>query len=184
MSVIYNFEDNWCASALTICAANNVGVATVALMTPRCAITASTPRIEFHGMGLSRQSDQMVFAPGLVRWVYSDYGMELQTAIFTDRIQGQNHQLIVGKVRYLYAIESQKFVTPAVSYYELMDIIELEPEVSKADDDRQDITILKHRLRFSILPDAPSNPDRFLGVSNGDSFITSGGSDIIYIQVQ
>lgn len=158
MSVIYNFEDNWCASALTVCAANNVGVATLALMTPRCAITATTPRIEFHGMGFSRNSDQMAYSTTLGRWFYNDYQGEIQTAIYTDRIQGQNHQRIVGRVRYLYAIEAQKFVSPAVSYYELMDITELEPEISKVDEDRQDVTILKHRIRFGILPIAITAP--------------------------
>lgn len=158
MSVIYNFEDNWSQSMLTVCAANNCGVATAALMWPRCSITATTPRIEFHGMNFARASDQMMYSSTLGRYFYNHYQGEFQAAIFTDRIQSQNHARIVGRVRYLFSIEAQKFVTPAVSYYELMNILETQPEISTVNDDREDVTVLKWLSDFAILAIAITAP--------------------------
>ncbi len=158
MSVLYNFEDNWCQSMLTVCAANNCGVATANLNYPRSAITAVNPRIEFHGMNFARASDQMMYSSTLGRYFYNHYAGELQAAIFTDRIQGQNHARIVGRVRYLFSIEAQKFVSPAVSYYELMNIIEEPPEISVVQDDREDVTILKWRADFGMLAIAITAP--------------------------
>lgn len=158
MSVIYNFEDNWSATTLTVCAAGNVGVPTASLMFPRSSVTATTPRIEFSGANFSRASDQMAYSPTLGQWFYNHYSGEIQSAIYTDRVDGENHNRIVGRVRYLYSIEAQKFVSPAVSYYELMNIIETEPEINTVGDDREDVTILKHRIDFAILPIAITAP--------------------------
>jgi hypothetical protein len=59
-------------------------------------------------------------------------------------------------VRYLLSREAQRFVSPAVTNYVLLDIEELGSAVNVRDPegDREDVTSFRHRIEYGILPSA------------------------------
>lgn len=154
MSAIYNFRDNWAASVLTIIAAGGTGVPTANLQTPRSTVTAALPRVEVQFNGGGRASDQMAYSSTLGRHFYVHYAGEISAKVVTDRTVtvAPTHGSIVGRIDFLMSYEGQKFVSPAVSYYELLQIRKLDPGISIEEDEREDATELRYAVEFGILP--------------------------------
>lgn len=153
MSTLYNFRDNWSASVSTILACGGTGVPTANILTPRSAITAALPRLEVQFTGGVRASYQMVFSSTLGRYYYAHHEGELSVKVVTDReTASPAHGSVVGRVDFLMSYQAQRFVSPAVSYYELHHIQKLASAVGVEEDEREDATELRYAIDFSILP--------------------------------
>lgn len=151
---LYNEEANWAASVLTVLAAGNTGVATASILTPQGVTFAPSPRIEVEVEEIGRASDQMAYANG--QWYFSHRFASIRTDIITQRTATptQDHGAIRGQVRYLMSREAQKFKSPAVTWYVTLDIDETGSTVYVRDPegDREDITTLRYRIEYGILP--------------------------------
>lgn len=151
---LYNEEANWAASVLTVLAAGNTGVPTANILTPQGVTFAPSPRIEVEVEEVGRASDQMNYANG--QWYFSHRFATIRTDIITQRTitPAQDHGAIRGQVRYLMSREAQRFTSPAVTWYTTLDIDETGSTVAVRDPegDREDVTTLRYRIEYGILP--------------------------------
>lgn len=154
LAELYNEEANWAASILTVLAAGNTGVPTANILTPQGVTFAPSPRIEVEVEEVGRASDQMAYANN--QWYYSHRFATIRTDIITQRTATptQDHGAIRGRVRYLLSRQAQTLTSPAVTWYVTLDVDETGSNVYVRDPegDREDVTTLRHRIEYGILP--------------------------------
>lgn len=153
-AALYNEEGNWVTSVLTVLQNGGTTVPTANILPAQSVSFATTPRIEIEVEEVGRASAQMAYANG--EWYYSHRFATIRADIITQRTATtpQNHGTIRGRVRYLFAREAQKFVSPAVTWYTTLDVTETGSGVSvrDPDGDREDTTSLRFRIEYGILP--------------------------------
>lgn len=151
---LYNEEGNWVQSVLTVLQNGGTTVPTANILSAQSVSFATSPRIEIEVEEVGRASDQMAYANG--EWYYSHRFLTLKTDVVTQRtsVTPQNHGTIRGRVRYLLSREAQKLISPAVTWYTTLDVMEMGSTVSVRDPegDREDITTFRHRIEYGILP--------------------------------
>jgi len=86
-------------------------------------------------------------------WFYDHFSADVGIKIVTDRNgpTGANHEDVVQSVRYLMSREAQTLISPVVTWYNVLDVIE-EGEAHEIDGDmREDHSSLKFRLELGII---------------------------------
>ena len=156
LATFWNEEANWTGAVVSVLAAGGTGVPTANILPAQSVSFFSSPRIEVQVQEVARASEQMAYANN--EWYYSHRSALIQTDVVTNRTAPtpQNHGTIRGRVRYLLSREAQRFVSPAVTNYVLLDIEELGSAVNVRDPegDREDVTSFRHRIEYGILPSA------------------------------
>lgn len=153
ITVFYDHEHNWALSALNVMQNGGTTVPTINIQIAQSVTVSRTPRIEIEVDGDERASDLMDKISG-GEWFYSHRACSVVTRIVTNRtISGQDHGAIRARVRWLYSREAQKFVSPAVTLYQTLEISDLGTSIIPRDpqEDREDITEFRHRIEYGIL---------------------------------
>lgn len=153
----YNHESNWLAAVLTVLQHGGTVVPTAHIQIGQSLTVSRSPRIEIEVESDATASDQMAqTAAG--EWYFSHRACLVTTRIVTARTAAttQNHGAIRGRVRWLYSREAQRFTSPAVTWYVPLQIDEQPSNVYVRDPegDREDVTELRHRIEYGILPAA------------------------------
>ena len=154
LAALWNEEQNWCNTVLTVMAAGNTGVPTANIEVAQSVTAARSPRIEIEVEEVGRASEQMAFANN--QWYYSHRFCTIRADLVTNRTAStaQNHGTMRGRMRYLMSREAQKLVSPAVTWYETLDVQELGSNVfvREPEGDREDVTSIRWRVEYGILP--------------------------------
>lgn len=151
----YDHEQNWAAAVLTVLQNGGTSVPTTHIQISQSVTISRSPRIEVEVEADERASDQMGQITG-GEWFYSHRACTVVSRIITNRtaVTPQNHGQIRARVRWLFSREAQKLVSPAVTAYQTLDVLELGSNVFVRDpeNDREDVTELRHRIEYGILP--------------------------------
>lgn len=86
-------------------------------------------------------------------WIYDHFSADVGIKIVTDRngSSGANHEDVVQSVRYLMSREAQTLISPVVTWYNVLDVVE-EGEAHEIDGEmREDHSSLKFRLELGII---------------------------------
>lgn len=150
----YNHEANWAAAVLTVLQNGSTGVVSANIQIAQSMTASRSPRIEVEIEGDERASSQMDKITG-GEWFFSHRATSIVTRIVTNRTASvtQNHGSIRAKTRWLFSREAQVFISPAVTLYQVLDIAEQGSSiyVRDPDEDREDVTELRHRIEYGIL---------------------------------
>lgn len=161
VAIYFNTEDTWADAVLAVIAAGGTSVPTANIMTPRSSVTASTPRIEIQALNDTKASDQMALKSDGTPF-YNHRSIDIDILIATDRhaASAQDHGAIRGRVRYLFSREAQKFVSPVVTYFEVLYIDESASQIGQDNDEdhREDHSRLTFRCEYGLLPAAYPTP--------------------------
>lgn len=143
------FEENWIPAVITVLANGGTSVPTANLQFALSSVTAGTPRIAVRALNTSRASEHMNLLG--VTAFHDHFALDLETEITTRRTDtSQDHGATVARVRQLYSYESQKFVSPALTWYQLLEIRETGSARTVDSDQREDTTLLSHRIEFAV----------------------------------
>lgn len=151
---LWNEEGNWCNSVLTVLAAGNTGVPTANIQPGQSLTVARSPRIEIEVEEVGQASEQMAQDQN-GQWYFSHRFAMIRTELITGRtITAQVHGNMRGRIRYLLSRAAQTLVSPAVTYYQTVDVQELGSNVYVRDSEqsREDVTMFRHRIEYGILP--------------------------------
>lgn len=153
ISDFYDHEANWLAAALTVLQNGGTGVPTANIQIAQSVTISRSPRIEVEAENDEQASAQMgQRSDG--EWFYSHRAATIVTRIVTNRTAAtaQDHGAIRARVRWLFSREAQKFVSPAVTLYQTLDIqTQSSVFVRDPDEDREDVTEFRHRIEYGIL---------------------------------
>ena len=86
-------------------------------------------------------------------WFFDHFSADVDIKVVTDRNgpTGSNHEDVVQSVRYLMSREAQTLISPVVTWYNVLDVIE-EGEAHEIDGEmREDHSSLKFRLELGII---------------------------------
>jgi hypothetical protein len=151
---LWNEEANWCESLRTIFAAGGTGVPTANIEVAQSVSHSRSPRIEIEVEEVGRASDHLAFAND--QWYYDHRAATIRVDLVTNRTAAvtQNHGLARGRLRYLMSREAQRLVSPAVTWYTVVDVQELGSNVTVRDPeaDREDVTSFRFRIEYGVLP--------------------------------
>ena len=143
------FEENWLPAVITVLANGGTGVPTANLQFALSSVTAGTPRIAVRALNVTRASEHMNKLGAT--YFHDHFALDLETEITTRRTDtAQDHGTTVARVRQLYSYESRKFVPPALTWYQLLEIRETGSARTTTADQREDETLLTHRLEFAV----------------------------------
>jgi len=125
-----------------------------AIMVNRSDTSAEVPRMEVDVNNISRASTQMVYASAASNWIYNHFAVDVSVKVVSDRYDGGaiHHEDMVQRVRYLMAREAQSFVSPVVTFFEVLDIEEAQETHDIAEDVREDHSTLNYRMQLGLLP--------------------------------
>lgn len=161
VSDYFNTEDAWESAVRTVFVSGVTAVPSINLMTTRSGVTASNPRIQIQALNDTKASEQMAFRADGVAF-YNHRALDVDLLISTDRYAAatQNHGAIRGRVRYLFSREAQSFVSPVVTYFEVLSIDESPSQIGRDNDEdhREDHTRLTFRVEYGLLPSAYPTP--------------------------
>jgi hypothetical protein len=151
----YNHEGNWTAAILQVMQTGGTSVITANIQASQSVTISRSPRIEIEVESDERASEQMAKIDG-GEWYYSHRACVVVARIVTNRTAAipQNHDSIRARVRYLFTREAQKLVPPTMTLYQTLDVQEQASNVLVRDPegDREDMTELRHRIEYGILP--------------------------------
>lgn len=157
----FNTEDVWADAVKTVIAAGGTTVPTANLMTPRSSVTASTPRIEIQALNDAKASEQMALKSDGTPF-YNHRAVDIDVLIATDRhaASAQDNGAIRGRVRFLFSREAQRFVSPVITYFEVLSIDESASQIGADNDDehREDHSRLTFRCEYGLLSGAYPTP--------------------------
>jgi hypothetical protein len=93
-------------------------------------------------------------------WIYNHFAVDVSVKVVSDRYDGGaiHHEDMVQRVRYLMAREAQSFVSPVVTFFEVLDIEEAQETHDIAEDVREDHSTLNYRMQLGLLPAAYAVP--------------------------
>jgi len=154
ISTLYDHEANWARSVLTVLQNGGTGVPTANIQIAQSVTISRSPRIEVEVEADERAGDHMEFANG--EWYYSNRACTIISRLVTNRtaLTAQNHGSIRARTRWLFSREAQRFLSPAVTLYTVLAIDDQGSNVFVRDPeaDREDVTELRHRVEYGILP--------------------------------
>lgn len=154
LAELWNEEANWAASIATVLGAAGTGVPTANIQPAQSLTVSKSPRIEIEVESVERASDKMDYANG--QWYYSHRACVVRTDLVTNRVASvtQNHGQARGQIRRALSREAQTLVSPAVTWYAVVDVQELGSSVFVRDPegDREDVTSFRHRIEYGVLP--------------------------------
>jgi hypothetical protein len=149
----YHLTDNISQAVLAVISNGQNYVPSVGIMFTRSNVSADVPRIEVDVSNINRASLHMGFVTQTSSWFYDHFSADVGIKIVTDRngSSGANHEDVVQSVRYLMSREAQTLISPVVTWYNVLDVIE-EGEAHEIDGDmREDHSSLKFRLELGII---------------------------------
>ena len=151
MPTQYDITDMVKDAVKSVLAAGQNYVPTAAIRTNRSDIAAVAPRIDVTVTGVSRASEQMASANGAFFFNHFEVGVDI--AIVSDRAGdgAAQHDLILQRVRYLMSREAQSFVSPVVTLFEPLDIVESGESHEVTEDTREDTSTVSYRLPIGLL---------------------------------
>jgi hypothetical protein len=87
-------------------------------------------------------------------WIYNHFAVDVSVKVVSDRYDGGaiHHEDMVQRVRYLMAREAQSFVSPVVTFFEVLDIEEAQETHDIAENVREDHSTLNYRMQLGLLP--------------------------------
>jgi hypothetical protein len=87
-------------------------------------------------------------------WIYNHFAVDVSVKVVSDRYDGGaiHHEDMVQRVRYLMAREAQSFISPVVTFFEVLDIEEAQETHDIAEDVREDHSTLNYRMQLGLLP--------------------------------
>jgi len=148
----YHLTDNISQAVLAVISNGQNYVPSVGIMFTRSNVSSDIPRIEVDVSNINRASLHMASSP-VCGWFYDHFSADVGIKIVTDRngSSGANHEDVVQSVRYLMSREAQTLISPVVTWYNVLDVIE-EGEAHQIDGDmREDHSSLKFRLELGII---------------------------------
>jgi len=148
----YHLTDNISQAVVAVISNGQNYVPSVGIMFTRSNVSSDIPRIEVDVSNINRASLHMGYnsAKG---WFYDHFSADVGIKIVTDRngSSGANHEDVVQSVRYLMSREAQTLISPVVTWYNVLDVVE-EGESHEIDGDmREDHSSLKFRLELGII---------------------------------
>ena len=148
----YHLTDNISQAVVAVISNGQNYVPSVGIMFTRSNVSSDIPRIEVDVSNINRASLHMGYnsAKG---WFYDHFSADVGIKIVTDRngSSGANHEDVVQSVRYLMSREAQTLISPVVTWYNVLDVIE-EGEAHEIDGEmREDHSSLKFRLELGII---------------------------------
>ena len=148
----YHLTDNISQAVVAVISNGQNYVPSVGIMFTRSNVSTDIPRIEVDVSNINRASLHMASSP-VCGWFYDHFSADVGIKIVTDRngSSGANHEDVVQSVRYLMSREAQTLISPVVTWYNVLDVIE-EGEAHEIDGDmREDHSSLKFRLELGII---------------------------------
>jgi hypothetical protein len=148
----YHLTDNIRKAVVAVISNGQNYVPSVGIMFTRSNVSAEVPRIEVDVSSVSRASLHMASSPAC-GWFYNHFSADVGIKIVTDRngVTGANHEDVVQSVRYLMSREAQTLISPVVTWYDVLDVVE-EGEAHEIDGEmREDHSSLKFRLELGII---------------------------------
>jgi len=148
----YHLTDNISQAVLAVISNGQNYVPSVGIMFTRSNVSSDIPRIEVDVSNINRASLHMASSP-VCGWFYDHFSADVGIKIVTDRngSSGANHEDVVQSVRYLMSREAQTLISPVVTWYNVLDVVE-EGEAHEIDGDmREDHSSLKFRLELGII---------------------------------
>jgi hypothetical protein len=148
----YHLTDNISQAVVAVISNGQNYVPSVGIMFTRSNVSTDVPRIEVDVSNINRASLHMASSP-VCGWFYDHFSADVGIKIVTDRngSSGTNHEDVVQSVRYLMSREAQTLISPVVTWYNVLDVVE-EGEAHEIDGDmREDHSSLKFRLELGII---------------------------------
>jgi hypothetical protein len=148
----YHLTDNISQAVVAVISNGQNYVPSVGIMFTRSNVSTDVPRIEVDVSNINRASLHMASSP-VCGWFYDHFSADVGIKIVTDRngSSGANHEDVVQSVRYLMSREAQTLISPVVTWYNVLDVIE-EGEAHEIDGEmREDHSSLKFRLELGII---------------------------------
>lgn len=149
---LYNWEGQLESGFLAVLSAGLTYAPVPSIYIAQSLTVARTPRIEFRCTNFSRASTHVGPSNNLDHATF-----EGEADVITDRTitsPSQNHGQLRGMVRYLFSKEAQRFISPTITYWLMLDLEETSATMDVESDDREDRTILKYRGVIGMLPAA------------------------------
>lgn len=93
-------------------------------------------------------------------WFYNHFAADVSVNVVCDRYDGgaTHHEDMVQSVRYLMSREAQAFVSPVVTFFEVLDLSDAGEAHDIREDEREDHTRLNFRFEVGLLPARYSVP--------------------------
>jgi hypothetical protein len=151
MPTQYDITDMVKDAVKSVIASGQNYVPTAAIRTNRSDIAAVAPRIDVTVTNVSRASEQMASVNG--SFFFNHFEVAVDVAIISDRAGNgaAQHDLILQRVRYLMSREAQSFVSPVVTLFEPLDIMESGESHEVKEETREDISTVSYRLPIGLL---------------------------------
>lgn len=148
----YHITDNLKEAVRTVLSAGQEFVNGGAIRVNRSDTSAEVPRLEVDVTNVTRASTQMAY--GNSAWFYNHFAADLTIKVVSDRTNGGaiHHEDMVQRVRYLMSREAQKLVSPVVTWYDVLDVVEQGESHEVDAENREDHSTISFRLELGILP--------------------------------
>ena len=93
-------------------------------------------------------------------WFYDHFSADVAIKVVTDRngATGANHEDVVQSVRYLMSREAQTLISPVVTWYNVLDVVEQGEAHEIAGDVREDHSTISFRLELGIIASSYAVP--------------------------
>ena len=155
----YHLTDNIRQAVVAVISNGQNYVPSVGIMFTRSNVSAEVPRIEVDVFSVSRASLHMASSPAC-GWFYNHFSAEVGIKIVTDRngVTGANHEDVVQSVRYLMSREAQTLISPVVTWYEVLDVVENGEAHEIIAEVREDHSTLNFRLELGIIASSYAVP--------------------------
>lgn len=150
----YQLTDNLKNAVRTVLSAGQAYVNGGAIRVNRSDTSAEVPRLEVDVTNVTRASTQMAYANSITAWFYNHFAADLTIKVVSDRTNGGaiHHEDMVQSVRYLMSREAQKLVSPVVTWYDVLDVVEQGESHEVDAENREDHSTISFRLELGILP--------------------------------
>jgi hypothetical protein len=148
----YKLTDNIRQAIVSVISAGQNYVPSVAIMFNRSDVSADIPRIEVDVSNVTRASLHMASSP-VCGWFYDHFSADVGIKVVTDRngATAANHEDVVQSVRYLMSREAQTLISPVVTWYDVLDVVEQSEAHEVMEETREDHSTIGFRLELGII---------------------------------
>lgn len=156
----YKLTDNLKGAIVSVLSAGQNYVPSVSIRSNRSDVFAQIPRLEVDVTNVTRASTHLGYANAVSAWFYDHFASDVTVKVVTDRADAtaSNHDDVVQSVRYLMSREAQKLVSPVVTWYNVLDVVEQGESHEIDAENREDHSTISFRLELGILASSYAVP--------------------------
>ena len=149
----YKLTDNLKNAVRTVLSAGQNYVNGGAIRVNRSDTSAEVPRLEVDVTNVTRASTHLGYANAVSAWFYDHFASDVTIKVVSDRTNGGaiHHEDMVQSVRYLMSREAQKLVSPVVTWYDVLDVVEQGESHEIDAENREDHSTISFRLELGII---------------------------------